>query len=51
MDQNGDTIKGEGGFTMKVMTLGVDLAKSIFPLHGVNEHGKVALQKRVTRAK
>jgi len=24
---------------MKVTTLGIDLAKSIFQLHGVNEHG------------
>jgi hypothetical protein len=36
---------------MKVTTLGIDVAKSSFPLHGVNEHGKGALQKRVTRAK
>jgi transposase len=36
---------------MKVTTLGIDLAKSIFQLHGVNAHGKVALQKRVTRSK
>lgn len=36
---------------MKVTTLGIDLAKSIFQLHGVDAHGKVALQKRVTRAK
>jgi len=36
---------------MKVTTLGIDLAKSIFQLHGVDEHGKVSLQKRVTRGK
>src|SRR5215475_3188256 len=36
---------------MKVTTLGIDVAKTIFQLHGVNEHGKVALQKRVTRSK
>ena len=36
---------------MKVTILGIDLAKSIFQLHGVDAHGKVALQKRVTRAK
>ncbi len=36
---------------MKVTTLGIDVAKSIFQRHGVNEHGKVALQKRVTRGK
>ena len=36
---------------MKVTTLGIDLAKSIFHLHGVNEHGKVTVQKRVSRSK
>ena len=36
---------------MKVTTLGIDLAKSIFQLHGVNEHGKVTVQKRVSRSK
>src|SRR5215475_691111 len=42
---------GEGGFIMKVTTLGIDLAKSIFQLHGVDEHGKVVVQKRVPRSK
>ena len=36
---------------MKVTTLGIDLAKSIFQLHGVDERGNVAIQKRVTRNK
>ncbi len=36
---------------MKVTTLGIDLAKSIFQLHGVDAHGKIAVQKRVMRAK
>jgi len=36
---------------MNVTTVGIDLAKSIFQLHGVDERGKVALQKRVTRSK
>jgi transposase len=36
---------------MKVTTLGIDVAKSIFQLHGVNEHGQVAVQKRVSRSK
>jgi hypothetical protein len=27
----------EGGFTLKVTTLGLDVAKSIFQLHGVDE--------------
>jgi transposase len=36
---------------MNVTTLGIDLAKSIFQLHGVDDRGKVALQKRETRSK
>jgi transposase len=36
---------------MTVVTLGIDLAKSIFQLHGVEEHGKVVVQKRVSRSK
>jgi transposase len=35
---------------MKVTTLGIDLAKSTFRLHGGDAHGKIAFQKRVTRA-
>jgi transposase len=34
---------------MKVTTLGIDLAKSIFRLHGVDERGKVVLRRQVTR--
>ncbi len=36
---------------MNVTTLGIDLAKNVFQLHGVNRHGKAVLTKRVTRAK
>ena len=36
---------------MNVTTLGIDLAKNIFQLHGVNRHGKPVLTKRVTRAR
>src|SRR5919108_2921923 len=36
---------------MRVTTLGIDLAKSLFQLHGVDEHGKVVVQKRVSRSK
>jgi len=36
---------------MKVTTVGLDLAKLIFTIHGVDEHGKVVLQKTVRRAK
>src|SRR6201989_898187 len=36
---------------MKVTTLGIDLAKNIFQLHGGDEHGKVTVHKRVPRSK
>jgi transposase len=36
---------------MTVTTLGIDLAKNIFQLHGVDERGKVTSQKRVPRHK
>jgi len=36
---------------MKVTTLGSDVAKSIFQLQGVDEHGKGVVQKRVPRSK
>jgi len=32
-----------------VTTLGIDLAKSVFQLHGVNAHGRVSLQKQLRR--
>lgn len=36
---------------MNVTTLGIDLAKNVFQLHGMDRHGKAVLTKRVTRAK
>jgi transposase len=36
---------------MKCTTLGIDLAKSVFQLHGVNKQGHVVVQKRVSRSK
>ena len=34
----------------KVTTVGIDLAKNVFSLHGVDAHGKVALKCTVRRA-
>jgi transposase len=34
---------------MEITTLGIDLAKSVFQLHGVNAAGSVVLQKRLRR--
>ena len=36
---------------MNCTTLGIDVAKQVFQLHGVDERGHVVVQKRVTRAK
>src|SRR5437870_7718183 len=40
-----------GGGVMKVTTVGVDLAKSVFTVHGVDEHGNATLRKTVRRGK
>jgi transposase len=34
---------------MTVETLGIDIAKNVFQLHGVNHHGCVVLKRRVMR--
>lgn len=34
----------------QIATLGIDIAKSVFQLHGVDEHGKVVLRRQVRRA-
>lgn len=34
---------------MNITTLGIDIAKSVFQLHGTNAHGKVELRKRLRR--
>lgn len=36
---------------MNVTTIGIDLAKNTFSLHGVDAHGKVTLRQNVSRAK
>ncbi|MGL4614800.1 MAG: IS110 family transposase [Shewanella sp.] len=34
---------------MKITTIGIDLAKNVFQVHGVDEHGKVLLKKLLKR--
>jgi transposase len=34
---------------MKIMTIGIDLAKSLFQVHGVDERGKAVLRKQLKR--
>jgi transposase len=36
---------------MQCTTLGIDVAKRVFPLHGVDARGHVVLRKRVSRGK
>ena len=36
---------------MQVSTLGIDLAKNVFQLHGVDQRGRVVLKKRLSRKK
>ena len=35
---------------MKITTIGIDLAKNVFQIHGVDEHGKVGVRKQLKRA-
>jgi transposase len=35
---------------MKITTIGIDLAKNIFQIHGVDQHGKTIVRKKLKRA-
>lgn len=35
---------------MKITTIGIDLAKAVFQIHGIDEQGRVVLRKQVKRA-
>jgi transposase len=35
---------------MKITTVGIDVAKSVFQVHGVDQHGKAALRRQLRRA-
>jgi len=43
------TNKGTGAIHMEITTLGIDIAKSVFQLHGVDAAGQVVLKKRLRR--
>ena len=36
---------------MKISTLGIDLAKAVFQVHGVDEQGRVVVRERLSRNK
>jgi transposase len=35
---------------MKVTTIGIDLAKEVFQIHGIDTHGKTVLRKQSRRS-
>lgn len=35
---------------MQVTTMGIDLTKQVFQVHGIDAHGAVVLKKRFTRS-
>ena len=35
---------------MKITTIGIDLAKEVFQIHGVEMHGKAVLRKQLRRS-
>ena len=43
-------LKREGASTMKVTTIGLDLAKNVFQVHGSDAHGVAVLRKQLRRA-
>ncbi|MBI5911308.1 MAG: transposase [Betaproteobacteria bacterium] len=36
---------------MKIATVGIDLAKHVFSVHGIDEHGKAVLKRTINRGK
>src|SRR6266705_30702 len=43
-------LEREGASVMKITTVGVDLAKSVFQIHGVDKRGKTVLRKQLKRS-
>ena len=39
----------EGSVIMKITTIGIDLAKSVFQVHGIDASGKAVLRKQLKR--
>jgi transposase len=40
----------KGASDMKITTIGIDLAKSVFQIHGVNSHGQAVLRRQLDRS-
>ena len=42
--------QSQGGHPMQISTVGIDLAKRVFQIHGVDQDGNVVLRKQLRRA-
>ena len=42
-------LKPKGASTMQITTVGIDLAKNVFQVHGMDERGKAVLRKHLRR--
>jgi len=54
MCQSGDSnnhLNEEGESEMNITTIGLDIAKNVFQMHGVDGHSKVVLRKKLSRGK
>jgi hypothetical protein len=47
--ESGPTTKGDK--TMQIVRIGLDIAKNVLQVHGVNAQGKVGVQKQLSRSK
>ena len=45
------SLNNDGATDMNVPTIGIDLAKSVFQVHGIDKDGKTVIQKRMSRSK
>jgi len=43
-------IRKKGGAVLHITTLGIDVAKTVFQLHGVDVRGRAVLSRRVKRS-
>jgi len=43
-------VSKKGGAVTHITTLGIDLAKNLFQVHGVDDRGRVVLSRRVRRS-
>jgi transposase len=45
------TSSSKGATIMKITTIGIDLAKQVFQVHGVDAQGNAVLRKKLERSK